>query len=873
MKIPESLQLLVNLQNWSLDIKSVAVTILAIPLIAIFVTIIQKYIKEWGTYLIEGLMFHISKYVRGSLAGRLTLKHYCRLRLEEDNRYLHVPSSLDIKLEVDDAFVTLLLEHQGGQRDLYDHNNILNIGSRIRVLGDPGSGKSSLVKRLMRDACRKAIKNPKNSKLPILLELKKLNIKSLKKAEDPGIWYFQKIKTEVANYAAYLMDDCFDTFSKSNGLLILLDGLDEVSSTDYPIVQSAIDGLSRVLAGQGKNNVIVLTMRTQFHQQVKDFYRESFGHAVYLRPFTPTNIYEFLSLWPFGENKKDQINRIYKDLTDRSSLREMCSNPLVLSMYVAEDQAKGHLVAPESRTEFYKKVTDELLIKRRLAQTGPAPAHTTLKEQRERILGQLAYDHMLNEREPTNSLSWHSAIRVVQQVMKCNEVEAARKFREIAKETGLITEERLNETFRFIHLTFCEFLAAFEAVHGQSEGWRELIATHNSFQQQSKPQLRSRLIEVLPFACGLLPRVKRTEAVSDIANLFNNGLLARTFLETKLYDHDRWPVFTENWKQRLLMVYENAWNDDLLQELHLFNVVMRDANLCANHMAQIANVPDLDSFYSELLKKQQQSLATLLRAYASQDAAASFRMAELNHLNLAIDLPEVVLDNCDQAPFFALILEQAAHEQNNPYRWAALLAEAALRSKFVAKSMYELPPLKEWEPIAEDVPVSQRWALPDLFDKSLYTQCITIALKPNYQLTDSTPLLKLIKNIPPPGGNFYLRVYLIFTLSFLLTSILAFQGLAVNIISKPLSVLVIYTMVYLSIPLLATLFIYYALIRRVGAKILYHELLFQAELPYFKKFGLLKLYFPLKLAMRVNKQLFNNSKLLIEARRNALTSP
>jgi hypothetical protein len=58
---------------------------------------------------------------------------------------------------------------------------------------------------------------------------------------------------------------CFDAYAITNGLLIVLDGLDEISTTLYPRAESAINGLSEELAKLGENNIIILTMRTQFH--------------------------------------------------------------------------------------------------------------------------------------------------------------------------------------------------------------------------------------------------------------------------------------------------------------------------------------------------------------------------------------------------------------------------------------------------------------------------------------------------------------------------------------------------------------------------------------------------------------------------------
>jgi hypothetical protein len=51
---------------------------------------------------------------------------------------------------------------------------------------------------------------------------------------------------------------------------------------------------------------------------------------------------------PTAGNKMDQVLKIYTDLTDRPTLRELCTNPLVLSMYVAQDQEAGHPIGVQN---------------------------------------------------------------------------------------------------------------------------------------------------------------------------------------------------------------------------------------------------------------------------------------------------------------------------------------------------------------------------------------------------------------------------------------------------------------------------------------------------------------------------------------------
>jgi GTPase SAR1 family protein len=737
------------------DIRSAVITIVVAPVVGYLLIILAKYLKFWSKYAIEGVLYWVSRTLKRSIAAAFTLKRYCDLRLAEENKFLYVPSGLDIKLNIDKVFVPLTLEGQGTEKATYTHETLLTVGNRIRVIGDPGSGKSSLVKRILRDACLQAIRNPQRSKLPILVELKSLNAPAKMSKDKLGTWFFNRLRSDATKSDVYQMADCFETYAKDSGLLVLLDGLDEVSSLHYSQVEKALISLSEQLDKMSGNNTIVLTMRTQFHQQVRENYRTSFGPVLQLKSFTPSDIYDFLTRWPFAQKGTEHMARIYKELTDRPTLREMCSNPLILSMYVAEDQTSDNLVAPDSRTEFYKKVTEELIIKRRLQQTGHTAAYTKLREQRERILGRLAFDHMLDPKQPANSLEWNAAIHVAQSVMKCSEEQAGVIVRELSKETGLIGEERPEQSLRFIHLTFCEFMAAFEAVQGEEDGWSKLIKTHRSFQDNPEPQLGSRLAEVIPFASGLLPRVKRQAAITEVADLRDNALLARSFLETKLYDHSSWSDFVLNEKEALLSTPEISWDKGWLDRLHLFQVVIRDAADCAVHLPQSATPLDISAFFQSLVRQQRESLSKLLSTYAAHDAAAAFRLAELSNLDLAENFPEIIVKHCDQAPFFALVCEQAVRDKTRIGRWASLLAESGLQSSVVADWLSQKSEEPKWIPTVEAIPWKKRWFQGR--NRSFYTQCLTVAANE----TDQPPkrLLDTFRKIPAAGNCRSLRFH------------------------------------------------------------------------------------------------------------------
>jgi predicted NACHT family NTPase len=136
------------------------------------------------------------------------------------------------------------LEHQAGVPEQYNQNNLLSAGNRTRIIGDPGSGKSSLIKRVFRDACLLAIAKPTKAKLAILVALKSLSIPKASKEEKLGEWFYGFLKQTVKKSDVYGMEECFENYAHSSGLLVLLDGLDEVASSTYERVHAATLELS-----------------------------------------------------------------------------------------------------------------------------------------------------------------------------------------------------------------------------------------------------------------------------------------------------------------------------------------------------------------------------------------------------------------------------------------------------------------------------------------------------------------------------------------------------------------------------------------------------------------------------------------------------
>ena len=387
--------------DWSFDFYSALIAAGIMPIIIYAATSLKKIFATVSRYAIDGVLVGISRIATQRVAARISLRRYCQLQLAGPTRYLNVPGkSSETFLDIDQIFVPLVLE-RAGSLQTFGHTEAINLGNRIRITGDPGSGKSSVAKRLLRDECTKALTKPDAARLPLLVELRRLDFPKSGTVKKLGEWLYNHLLDTIKSYDIYQPDRCFSAYATASGLLIILDGLDEVSGQNYPQAEAAILGLSAKLDQTGTNNVIVLTMRTQFHLQVGRSYVDAFPISFSLKRFSPTDIYAFLMRWPFDSAAKtDHVIRIYNDLTDRLALREMCTNPLILSMYVAQDQATDHQLTPESRSDFYQQVTEELLIRRRAKQIGPSDTQIVLRRQRVRVLGKIAFDHLCDETNP-----------------------------------------------------------------------------------------------------------------------------------------------------------------------------------------------------------------------------------------------------------------------------------------------------------------------------------------------------------------------------------------------------------------------------------------------------------------------------------------
>lgn len=242
-----------------------------------------------------------------------------------------------------------------GITDRKEGIDIANEKKRLNVLGAPGSGKSTFLKRIG----MQALKLEQSNKLfnnndefyipdciPVLVELKRF------RNEDVNLKAIIQKEFEIAGFPESNM--FIDSALNNGNLLILLDGLDEVPSR---ILDRVIEHI-RDFSDQYKNNRFITSCRTAFYKTyLVDF------TDVEIASFDNTQIEKFIENW-FSFGKDIQVNtstRFLKQLfsNDNRSSLELARTPLLLVfLCLTFDESQKF---PANRSSLYRRALMILL--------------------------------------------------------------------------------------------------------------------------------------------------------------------------------------------------------------------------------------------------------------------------------------------------------------------------------------------------------------------------------------------------------------------------------------------------------------------------------------------------------------------------------
>lgn len=362
-----------------------------------------------------------------------------------------------------------------------DPLSLLDYGSRTVILGDPGSGKSTVLRFLaivgISQPLQQRYKAKAHNRLTIFVTLRRYADELKKNQNLPLIDYI--IGSTKADFSIPGFNSEFVRFYLETGEAILLfDGVDELPDATFKlIIRERVQSLVTSFPG---NTVIVTSRFAGYEAEARFEGNCAFAH-VQMAPLRDPDIEMFARDWHAARTERsDQRLEMVSDLMaiisdpDNVPIRQLARNPLLLTIMVLVHRIDA--VLPDQRIVLYQKCVETLMLSW-LAQKEPNLRHQAGKNQLDkkymRRLAAIA-NWMQVQMSSTGSESRAVVGRAALHTMltqhildierplggnEAAETEADAFITYVREKAGLLIEAG-TDLYSFIHLTFQEYLSA-----------------------------------------------------------------------------------------------------------------------------------------------------------------------------------------------------------------------------------------------------------------------------------------------------------------------------------------------------------------------------------------------------------------------------
>ena len=346
-------------------------------------------------------------------------------------------------------------------------DELLKAGGTVILLGGPGSGKTTVIKRLARScALGVATIGRRFPRMPWCFPVL-LPITEYAGERRPLLEYIEAVI--LARGGPPLLARYREYWGKGQ-VLLLLDGLDEVAETGQRI--AAARAVDVALSGASANRLLVTSRRV--------------GYAIcrltgparhcLLTRFSPQDITTFVTQWHLAyekavhEDKADlagarqAAESLNLELQKNASVALLATNPLMLTIISLIKHQ--HVVLPHRRVELYEVALNTLLRSWNLARSLAArpPREEPRIEQTREVWSRIAFwMHAEANRDIRRDRLQTKLVEILTHDFDKSEFDAiaiAESYLASAAETSGLLEARGPGTFAFIHQSFQEYLAA-----------------------------------------------------------------------------------------------------------------------------------------------------------------------------------------------------------------------------------------------------------------------------------------------------------------------------------------------------------------------------------------------------------------------------
>ncbi len=359
----------------------------------------------------------------------------------------------------------------------------LNQESRLLIMGDPGSGKSTFAKHVayvlaqsgLKDDSRTWLEQLKpwehGAILPVWVELKEL----------AGHAAEHKVKAGKASAVRDYLKELLDSWSIPESwvfleavmkpdqakALVVLDGLDEVPQDQRMLIVDVVNDL----VSHYSQHRYVVTCRP--YAYIGQPWKLQNFHHVTLAPFNEKQIEQFVENWYQQLTQRKRLSehdvswrmkQLQTQAIKRKDLRGLAERPLLLMVMVQLHTFQGKL--PDDRTELYNDAVDLLMERwqQRLGQeTGLVQhlniPHLKMTDLRDGLCEAAFQAHQSPSSEETPDIRESDLRQCLQTYLGGSWDKAGQFVQYIRERSGLLIPHKI-DAYRFPHRTFQEFLAA-----------------------------------------------------------------------------------------------------------------------------------------------------------------------------------------------------------------------------------------------------------------------------------------------------------------------------------------------------------------------------------------------------------------------------
>jgi formylglycine-generating enzyme required for sulfatase activity len=374
------------------------------------------------------------------------------------------------------------------------------IQPRLVILGDPGFGKTTFLRRIAFALCQTLLGqdataaekrlNITDSPLPLFIRLADLanymatamrsSANDTPTIEDSPAWFSGFLGHISREYNWNLDRRFFEERLRNGNAILLLDGLDEAPGRT---VQETLSKLIENAAQAFPNCRIVVTSRPAAYRS--GVVLSDFAH-VSIESLEEEGIEAFLTRWCellYPQNSSEAM-RHYRELQTalqgRAEIRRLARNPVMLTALAVVHWNEKRL--PEQRADLYDSIITWLARSREKRQ-GRLPADRCIVMLQELALSM--QNHVRGRQvQMTRRLAAEAIAPHFREIPDSEQIDRAEKFLEEEEvDSGIVVGR--GDRVQFWHLTFQEFMAA-RALAGRSEDDQRkiLFSTRKLYQSE-----------------------------------------------------------------------------------------------------------------------------------------------------------------------------------------------------------------------------------------------------------------------------------------------------------------------------------------------------------------------------------------------------